>query len=113
MHTEILRSLRIRHAPHLDQPHSLKLELPRKFPPLHDPPPVPLKHLTRCLRNRMQARLLLPERRIFRDHANGGAGKEGAPFPIVGGLIAPTGSDDSLGRRLRGLMEAFDSDWRI
>jgi 4-amino-4-deoxy-L-arabinose transferase-like glycosyltransferase len=55
MHTEIVRGLGIRDAPLFDQPHSLKLELPRKFPPLHDPPPVPLKHLTRCLRNRVQA----------------------------------------------------------
>src|SRR5206468_12716474 len=39
----------------LDQPHSLKLELARKLPSLHDPPPVPSKHLTRCLRNRVQA----------------------------------------------------------
>jgi hypothetical protein len=36
----------------LDQAHSLKLELPRKLPSLHDPPPAPSKHLTRCLRNR-------------------------------------------------------------
>src|SRR5262249_55003003 len=43
------------HAPFLDQPHSLKLELARKLPSLHDPPPAPSKHLTRCLRNRLQA----------------------------------------------------------
>jgi len=40
---------------------SLKLELPRKLPPLHDPPPVPLSHQTWCLRNRVQAK---PRRRI-------------------------------------------------
>lgn len=56
--------------------------------------------------------LLAPERRIFRDRARGGAGKEGALFPLVGGLIAATASDDGLGRRLRSLMERSDSDWR-
>src|SRR5580698_2191405 len=55
MHTEIKRGLRIRHAPLLDQPHSLKLELSCKLPSLHDTPPVPPKHLTRCPRNRQQA----------------------------------------------------------
>src|SRR6266567_445477 len=35
---------------------SLKLELPGKLPSLHDPPPAPSKHLTRCLRNRVQAK---------------------------------------------------------
>src|SRR5437867_10542856 len=35
--------------------HSLKLELAGKLPSLHDPPPAPSKHLTRCLRNRVQA----------------------------------------------------------
>src|SRR5665213_1007217 len=55
MHRQILLGLRIRHAALLDQPHSLKLELARKLPTLHDAPPVPLKHLTWCLRNRVQA----------------------------------------------------------
>ena len=55
MHTQILRGLRIRNASLLDQPHSLKLELSRKLPSLHDTPPVPSKQLTRCLRNRVQA----------------------------------------------------------
>src|SRR5271166_1538272 len=32
------------------------VELACELPSLHDPPPVPLKHLTRCLRNRVQAR---------------------------------------------------------
>src|SRR5580704_7463713 len=58
MHTEIVRGLGIRHAPLFDQPHRFKLELPRKLPSLHDTPPVPSKHLTRCLRNRVQASLL-------------------------------------------------------
>jgi hypothetical protein len=57
MHTEIERALRIRDARLLDQPHRLKLELPCKLPSLHDTPPVPSKHLTRCLRNRVQASL--------------------------------------------------------
>src|SRR5579864_5442055 len=55
MHTKVLRGLRIRDTPILDQPHSLKLELPCKFPSLHDTPPVSSKHLTRCPRNRVQA----------------------------------------------------------
>src|SRR5271166_2192421 len=57
MHTKVLRCLRIRHAALLDQANSLKLELACELPSLHDPPPVPLKHLTRCLRNRVQARV--------------------------------------------------------
>src|SRR5665213_2018056 len=57
MHRQILLGLRIRHAALLDQPHSLKLELARKLPTLHDAPPVPLKHLTWCLRNRVQANI--------------------------------------------------------
>src|SRR5258708_39378036 len=56
MHAQVLRSLHIGHASLLDQPHSLKLELAGKLPSLHDPPPAPSKHLTRCLRNRVQAR---------------------------------------------------------
>src|SRR5450631_663867 len=60
MHTEIVRGLRIRHAPLFDQSHSLKLELACKFPSLHDAPPVPSKHLTRCLWNRVQAKPPVP-----------------------------------------------------
>src|SRR4029077_12009806 len=63
MHTEIERGLRIRDAPLLDQPNRLKLELPCKLPSLHDTPPVPSKHLTRCLRNRVQA--IRPSQRIY------------------------------------------------
>src|SRR5947209_11343146 len=55
MHAQVLRSLHIGHASLLDQAHSLKLELAGKLPSLHDPPPAPSKHLTRCLRNRVQA----------------------------------------------------------
>src|SRR4029453_5409971 len=51
----VLGGLHIGPAPVLDQAHSLKLELASKLPSLHDPPPVPSKHLTRCLRNRVQA----------------------------------------------------------
>src|SRR5262245_28956432 len=56
MHAQVLRSLHIGHASFLDQAHSLKLELACKLSSLHDPPPAPSKHLTRCLRNRVQAR---------------------------------------------------------
>src|SRR4029450_5018993 len=55
MHAEVLRCLHIGYARILDQAHRLKLELSRKLPSLHDPPPAPSKHLTRCLRNRVQA----------------------------------------------------------
>src|ERR1022692_4736597 len=57
MYTKVLRGLGITDAALLNQPHRLMLELACKLPPLHDPPPVPLKHLTRCLRNRVQASL--------------------------------------------------------
>src|SRR5262245_17319589 len=57
---EVLRCLHIGHASILDQAHGLKLELPRELPSLHDPPPAPSKHLTRCLRNRVQAISLYP-----------------------------------------------------
>src|SRR5438128_1278155 len=56
MHAQVLRSLHIGHASLLDQAHSLKLELAGKLPSLHDPPPAPSKHLTRCPRNRVQAK---------------------------------------------------------
>jgi len=56
MHTKVAPRLRIQYAAVLDQTYRLKLELSRKLPPLHDPPPVPPKHLTRCLRNRVQAK---------------------------------------------------------
>src|SRR5437879_2748186 len=55
VNVQVLRRLLIGHASILDQAHSLKLELPDKLPSLHDPPPAPSKHLTRCLRNRVQA----------------------------------------------------------
>src|SRR5262249_12985575 len=57
VNVQVLRCLHIGHASVLDQAHSLKLELASKLPSLHDPPPVPSKHLTRCLRNRVQASL--------------------------------------------------------
>src|SRR4051812_46377040 len=55
VNVQVLRRPPIGHASILDQAHRLKLELPRKLPSLHDPPPAPSKHLTRCLRNRVQA----------------------------------------------------------
>src|SRR3981081_1789825 len=55
MHAQVLRSLDIGHASLLDQAHSLKLELAGKLPSLHETPPAPSKHLTGCLRNRVQA----------------------------------------------------------
>src|SRR6266478_4291009 len=61
MHAQVLRSLHIGHASLLDQAHSLKLELAGNLPSLHDPPPAPSKHLTRCLRNRVQA--IVPSQR--------------------------------------------------
>jgi hypothetical protein len=56
MNIQVLLGLGIRNATLRDQAHSLKLELSCELPPLHDAPPVPSKHLTRCLRNRVQAR---------------------------------------------------------
>ena len=41
MHAQIVRGLRIANTTLLDQLHSLKLELARELPSLHDPPPVP------------------------------------------------------------------------
>src|SRR6266566_1484123 len=55
MHLQAFGCLRVRDPAIPDQPHRLKLELPRKPSSLHDSPPVPSKHLTRCLRNRVQA----------------------------------------------------------
>src|SRR6516165_3187443 len=49
------RRLHIGYASMLDQANSLKLELACRLSCLHDLPPAPLKHLTRCLRNRVQA----------------------------------------------------------
>src|SRR5262249_23168518 len=65
VNVQVLRCLNIGHASILDQAHSLKLELSRKLPSLHDPPPAPSKHLTRCLRNRVQATLPSSIRRII------------------------------------------------
>src|SRR5580658_5130934 len=76
MHSKVLRGLRIRHATLFDQPYSLKLELSRKLPSLHDPPPAPSKHLTRCLRNRVQASYLMAIPRNFKCEATGKPCKE-------------------------------------
>jgi hypothetical protein len=56
--------------------------------------------------------LLAPERRIFRDKANGGASAHGALFPMVAGLVTPVASDDGLGRRMRELLERHPSEWQ-
>lgn len=61
---------------------------------------------------RSVAGLLSPDRRVFRDKKRGGAGKQGALFPAVGGLLAPTGSDDGLGKRFRELMDGHETNWR-
>src|SRR6266481_2844529 len=45
VHTQIARGLRNTHPAFPNQPDSLKLVLSRKSPSLHDPPPVPSKHL--------------------------------------------------------------------
>src|ERR1700687_5657513 len=54
MDTKIMRGLRHRHPALPDQLDRLELEIARKLPSFHGPPPVPQKHLTRCLRNRQQ-----------------------------------------------------------
>jgi hypothetical protein len=54
MHTKIMRGLRHRNPALPDQLDRFQLELARKLPSFHSPPPVPQKHLTRCLRNRQQ-----------------------------------------------------------
>jgi hypothetical protein len=41
MNAKVFGRLRILHTALLDQPDSLKLELPRKLPSLHDAPPAP------------------------------------------------------------------------
>jgi len=57
MHAQVFGNLIERYAPIPDQAHSLKLQLPRKLLPLHDPPAVPLSHQTWCLWSRVQARM--------------------------------------------------------
>ena len=52
VNTHVPRRLHKRNAPIPDQAHRLKLELACELPPLRDPTS---KHLTRCLRNRVQA----------------------------------------------------------
>ncbi len=56
--------------------------------------------------------LLSPESRVFRDNKKGGAAEQGALFPIIGALTAPTGSDDGLGKRVRSLLERHHSSWQ-
>lgn len=58
-----------------------------------------------------------PERRVFQKLVNTPSGlerrahKEGALFPLLGGLAQSTSSDDGLGRRIRELLDCYDSDW--
>src|SRR5436309_8501485 len=92
MHAQVLRSLHIGHASFLDQAHSLKLELAGKLPSLHHPPPVPSKHLTQCLRNRVQAK----SRR--RSHTNS--------HPSVL-LLRSTRRTDTSTRRKLGVVRRF------
>src|SRR5215210_5177951 len=79
MHIQVLLGLGIRNAALLDQAHSLKLELSRELPPLHDAPPVPSKHLTRCLRNRVQAKCSM-------SFAGSRFSSESAPRPFHHGI---------------------------
>src|SRR5215211_1796403 len=95
MHTEIMRSLAIRHAPLFDQPHSLKLELACKLPSLHHAPPVPSKHLTRCLRNRVQANQ--PIERQSSVSSNTPKWGEAWHGMEKGALITPEYTDDRFG----------------
>src|SRR6516225_8556380 len=98
MNVQVLRCLNIGHAAILDQPHSLKLELARKLPSLHDPPPAPSKHLTRCLRNRAQATrdvdlvgfdpFFLPTSRLHPERLGLLAGLLVARIPIVVEVLA-------------------------
>ena len=64
VNTEVFRCLNIGYASILDQTHCLKLELSRKLPSLHDHPPVPLKHSTRCLRTGCRP-WILPQRYVM------------------------------------------------
>lgn len=62
--------------------------------------------------------IVSPERRVFAKYAtvNGpkvkSAHKEGAPFPLLGGLSTSTGSDDGLGKQMRQLLEQLPTDWQ-
>src|SRR5438445_13325788 len=64
----VLGASMITHASFLDQAHSLKLELAGKLPSLHDPPPAPSKHLTRCLGTGCRPNSGQPVRRRVRFH---------------------------------------------
>ena len=93
MHTKVLRGLRKRDAPLFDQPHSLKLELACKLPPLHDPPPVPSKHLTRCLRNQVQANVKVSLDTLVTRHSavlgSTGSGKSTTVASLIRSIVAP------------------------
>jgi hypothetical protein len=81
--------LHIRNAALLDQPNRFKIELACKLPPLHDPPPVPLKHLTRCLRNRVQAKALFSQPNTARQSLSTHW------IPIVRSVSLPSNQDPS------------------
>lgn len=54
--------------------------------------------------------LAAPERRLFRDRTNNGADNSGRLFPFIFDLAETTGSDDSLGLRLRALIDSVDPE---
>lgn len=55
--------------------------------------------------------LLAPEKRVFAAK-KGGASKNGSLFPMVGGLVSKSPSDDGLGKRVRELLEHHNTDWQ-
>src|SRR5450631_394490 len=107
----IVRGLRIRHAPLFDQSHSLKLELACKFPSLHDTPPVPSKHLTRCLWNRVQAKHLARRGDKIEDlrATIEEFGKVGKNLLKEGKIIAPCWIVVTAQEKLDGVVAAIDS----
>src|SRR5438876_9468126 len=111
VNVQVLRRLHIGHASILDQAHGLKLELSRKLPSLHDPPPAPSKHLTRCLRNRVQASVAsLAGADTFTYELNGSLADSGGPSLVSnGGTLGSTGYAFGVneGLSLRGT-RAFD-----
>ncbi|MFT0860187.1 transposase [Ancylobacter sp. G4_0304] len=70
MDIQVAGSLRNGNAPILHQPHSLKLELAAEPPSLHSRSPVPLNTLSRCPRNRQQAKQGALDRMERRVHEN-------------------------------------------
>jgi hypothetical protein len=93
VHTEVFRRLLIGYAAIFDQARCAKLEFSRKMPSLHDHPP--LKHLTRCLRNRMQAKHAIVaqgRRRVVRPRrAKGLKPAIGKTYPLGDAALAQPG----------------------